>query len=1480
MDGVRFLGSAVATQLSVAVTTMFGDRHLDAAEKKALVFTDSVQDAAHRAGFVQSRAHVFNFRNAARSAVRGTMSLHEVAEAMLADATTPERRFRLMPPDLVDRAGFRPFWDPASGQQPSVAVRNRVRARVQFDLALEFGLQSRVGRTLELTGSVAASVDAGPASALEAIGRAAIEGFEVAGRLDEGGDPVAGPALVSWVRGTLERMRERGSIAHPWLRPYLDHNGERWYVWGGRPRNQGMPAFPKDREAPAFPRVGAHAAGGRPSLLDHATSSQGWYARWATRFFDVPAADGARLARRLFEQLAKAGVIVPHPIAGSEAVAYTIEPDRILLAAIADDDLAAGRTSLVCDTCESPVPGSIDTVDQLTDGPCMVANCKGRLRRRGGEPGNYYRQQYDEGEMRRVVAREHTSLLDDATRLSYETAFKSAADRPDAPNVLVATPTLEMGIDIGDLSTVFLAGLPRTVASYVQRVGRAGRLTGNALAMAFVLGRGDQLPKLGDPLATIEGAVRPPATYLNAVEILRRQYVAFLIDTMSAEGRSGQVAQARDVLRRTEGTSVLATLIREGEEHAEERLATFLGTFDELATAAADSLRAWATPQAEQRGTSGLALAAIDAAARWNRDVETLRLRRSAIEDSLDALKSAAEAPTATSDDGVAYRAARASAAMVRRQLETLRGEHWVAALERFGLLPNYTLLDDHAQLDVAVSWIDPDSQEYVAEDRSYERGRSIAIQELAPGATFYAQGLEIAIDAVDLGRDGAALRRMTFCPSCGFAADAGPAPIPACPRCGEKAIADTNQTMPVVELEQVSAEVRRDESSISDRVDERTRTRFLVQLAPDFDPARLVDARFVAETGFGFRAYTDLELRWVNLGRVGGGAPRAIAGSGDVLAPLFRVCSGCGKLDSHGNANSPREHRAWCRYRAAREEHVETIALTRTLRTQGLLLRLPTWLTIGSTLTRLSFAAGLQLGLGALIGGDPDHLRFAFVAEPAPDDEANPTGLLIHDAVPGGTGYLADLADLGRLRRVLELAHERLADCACAAEGRSACDRCLLPYAPNGSADAVSRVSALQSIERLLRLDEGGAWTESREDPGPLDPESHLEQWFRAVFRERVEALGAAVQEEPGEWGERLVITLPGQGRRWTLRPQVLAGPARPDFVLEASGSPVAPVAIFTDGFAYHASVAHNRLADDAEKRRALRELGYRVVAVTWRDLQDAKAGAAAGADGWYDAATAETWVDPFGLSPAALDLVTEDPLALLVRHLQDPLTTEERWERVADALPFLTFTRSVADAAGGALAGRAAALAAGSAAPGGDGGWALVRPHLAMVTRRAATGGTHTETALVLDDRPEAVSQPDFADAWRLWLRLSVLLGARSERRAVMATVEGVGATASEPVPATIVGPIDLALSEDWSAVLDVAYGEERDLLLALSAVPGMVVPDVGLEVGDGIPVGVAWLDRRIAVDLGLEDRDRQDLERGGGGSSALRRRRRSPH
>ena len=56
-------------------------------------------------------------------------------------------------------------------------------------------------------------------------------------------------ALARWVRGTVERIRTRGGIHHDWLRPYLEKNANRYNIWGGRPRGQGMPGGIVEKEA-------------------------------------------------------------------------------------------------------------------------------------------------------------------------------------------------------------------------------------------------------------------------------------------------------------------------------------------------------------------------------------------------------------------------------------------------------------------------------------------------------------------------------------------------------------------------------------------------------------------------------------------------------------------------------------------------------------------------------------------------------------------------------------------------------------------------------------------------------------------------------------------------------------------------------------------------------------------------------------------------------------------------------------------------------------------------------------------------------------------------------------------------------------------------------------------------------------------------------------------------------------------------------
>jgi len=81
----------------------------------------------------------------------------------------------------------------------------------------------------------------------------------------------------------------------------------------------------------------------------------------------------------------------------------------------------------------------------------------------------------------------HSSLSADERHRS-EQAFAEARDC-----VVVATSTLELGIDVGDLDRVIQLEAPRTVASFLQRLGRTGRRAGGTRSCLFLATREDSL---------------------------------------------------------------------------------------------------------------------------------------------------------------------------------------------------------------------------------------------------------------------------------------------------------------------------------------------------------------------------------------------------------------------------------------------------------------------------------------------------------------------------------------------------------------------------------------------------------------------------------------------------------------------------------------------------------------------------------------------------------------------------------------------------------------------------------------------------------------------------------------------------------------------------------------------------------------------------------------------------------------------------
>jgi ATP-dependent helicase YprA (DUF1998 family) len=91
-----------------------------------------------------------------------------------------------------------------------------------------------------------------------------------------------------------------------------------------------------------------------------------------------------------------------------------------------------------------------------------------------------HKQQQRRGQFRGLLTAEHTGQVSADRRELRERHFNSG----ELP-ILFCSPTMELGVDIKDLSVVHMRNVPPTPANYAQRSGRAGRGGKAALVMAF-----------------------------------------------------------------------------------------------------------------------------------------------------------------------------------------------------------------------------------------------------------------------------------------------------------------------------------------------------------------------------------------------------------------------------------------------------------------------------------------------------------------------------------------------------------------------------------------------------------------------------------------------------------------------------------------------------------------------------------------------------------------------------------------------------------------------------------------------------------------------------------------------------------------------------------------------------------------------------------------------------------------------------------
>lgn len=143
------------------------------------------------------------------------------------------------------------------------------------------------------------------------------------------------------------------------------------------------------------------------------------------------------------------------------------------------------------------------------EGVCPTYKCDGELEEVDPKEifkDNHYYNLYHDLEPRSLRIVEHTAQLDKEKAYEYQNKFKDCEI-----DVLSCSTTFEMGVDVGDLETVFMRNMPPTPSNYVQRAGRAGRSSdAAAFAITFCNKSNHDFSYFSDPTSMIKGDTNPP----------------------------------------------------------------------------------------------------------------------------------------------------------------------------------------------------------------------------------------------------------------------------------------------------------------------------------------------------------------------------------------------------------------------------------------------------------------------------------------------------------------------------------------------------------------------------------------------------------------------------------------------------------------------------------------------------------------------------------------------------------------------------------------------------------------------------------------------------------------------------------------------------------------------------------------------------------------------------------------------------------
>lgn len=196
---------------------------------------------------------------------------------------------------------------------------------------------------------------------------------------------------------------------------------------------------------------------------------------------------------------------------------YKLNPEKFKLISF----FSKNHKYYQCNKCKKITPYNIRN-------KCAVYKCDGELEEINIEEimkENHYWKLYMDSNIQYMRIAEHTA------QLSKDEARKKQTDFVNGNiNILSCSTTFEVGVDVGELETVFMRNVPPTPANYVQRAGRAGRRTDStAFAVTYSSLKSHDFINFDDPTKMISGKISPPIFEIENYKIIKRHLYATIL---------------------------------------------------------------------------------------------------------------------------------------------------------------------------------------------------------------------------------------------------------------------------------------------------------------------------------------------------------------------------------------------------------------------------------------------------------------------------------------------------------------------------------------------------------------------------------------------------------------------------------------------------------------------------------------------------------------------------------------------------------------------------------------------------------------------------------------------------------------------------------------------------------------------------------------------------------------------------------------